>query len=64
MHTYHIERKKRGVFTLVRREDFDRIIRERMNGSITIAELNAKIEEGQEVRAEKERLENPVEIVP
>lgn len=64
MHTYHIERKKRGVFTLVRREDFDRIIRERMNGSITIAELNAKIEEGQEVRAEKERLENPIEIVP
>lgn len=64
VHTYHIERKKRGAFTLVSREDFDRIIRERMSGSITIAELNAKIEEGQELRAERESLVNPIEIIP
>ncbi len=64
LHTYHIEKKKCGVFTLINREDFDRILRERMNGSITIAELNSKIDQGQEVRAEKKEIEGPVEIVP
>ena len=60
--TYHIEKKKCGAFTLINREDFDRILRERMNGSITIAELNSKIDQGQEVRAEKKEIEKPIEI--
>ena len=63
LNTYHIERKKCGAFTLINREDFDRILRERMNGSISIAELNSKIDQGQEVREEKKKIEGPIEIV-
>ena len=63
LNTYHIERKKCGAFTLINREDFDRILRERMNGSISIAELNNKIDQGQEVREEKKKIEGPIEIV-
>ena len=63
LNTYHIERKKCGAFTMINREDFDRILRERMNGSISIAELNSKIDQGQEVREEKKKAEGPIEIV-
>ena len=65
VHTYHVERKKRGAFTLVSRDDFDRIINERMTGSPSIDELNDKIEAGQELREEKRKLEEePIEILP
>ena len=60
--TYHVEKKKRGKFTLIRREDFDRIIKERMNGSLSIEEINAKIKNEQEVRAEEEIIDAPIEI--
>jgi len=63
IHTYHVERKKRGAFTLINREDFDRIIKERMNGNVSIADLNAKIEEGQEAREEVGKIEEPIEII-
>ena len=61
LNTYHIERKKCGAFTLINREDFDRILRERMNGSISIAELNSKIDQGQEVREEKKKIEETLQ---
>ena len=60
--TYHVEKKKRGKFTLIRREDFDRIIKERMNGSLSIEEINAKIKNEQEVRDEDEMMDAPIEI--
>ena len=44
IHTYHIEHMKRGSNTMIRRDDFDKVIRERMNGSLTIAAINDKID--------------------
>ncbi len=58
--TYRVERKRRGNFNLIRREDFDRILLERMNGSLSIAEINSKIEDGKEVREEKKLAEMEV----
>lgn len=66
IHTYNVVRKKRGSFTLVMREDFDRIIKERMNGNLSIADINAKIENAREVKAEMESMndDGPLEIIP
>ena len=44
LHTYHIDRFKRGSLTIINRKDFDRIISERMNGNLSIADINSKIE--------------------
>jgi len=46
IHTYHIENMKRGSNTMIRRDEFDKVIRDRMNGNLTIAAINnKKIEE-------------------
>ncbi|MBQ3946156.1 MAG: helix-turn-helix domain-containing protein, partial [Alphaproteobacteria bacterium] len=52
LHTYNIDRFKRGSFTMINRKDFDKIIKERMNGSVSIAELNSRIEDARELGAE------------
>ena len=41
LHTYKIDRFKRGSFTMINRKDFDKVIKERMNGSVSITELNS-----------------------
>ena len=67
LHTYHIDRFKRGSFTMINRKDFDKIIKERMNGSASISELNAKIEEARDVRTEIEQMESDsekAEVIP
>ena len=60
VHTYHIERKKQGNYTLVHREDFDRVIKKRMDGSLSIADIKTRIQNDQEIR--KEEKEEPIEI--
>ena len=69
LHTYHIDRFKRGSLTMINRKDFDKIISERMNGNLSIADINLKIETAQDLRAEMEQRESSstsenVEVIP
>jgi len=69
LHTYHIDRFKRGPLTMINRKDFDKIISERMNGNLSIADINLKIEAAQDLRAEMEQREasstsENVEVIP
>jgi len=59
IHTYHIDHMKRGAKTMVRREDFDKVINERMKGSLTIAAINDKIDANKLLEEEE-----PMEIIP
>lgn len=67
LHTYNIDRFKRGSFTMINRKDFDKVIKERMNGSVSIAELNSRIEDARKLGAEMEQKESPsedLEVIP
>lgn len=69
LHTYHIDRFKRGSLTMINRKDFDKIISERMNGNLSIADINSKIEKAQDLRAEMKQREasstsEKVEVIP
>ena len=69
LHTYHIDRFKRGSLTMINRKDFDKIISERMNGNLSIADINSKIEKAQDLRAEMLQREaistsENVEVIP
>lgn len=67
LHTYNIDRFKRGSFTMINRKDFDKVIKERMNGSVSIAELNSRIEDARELGAvmeQKESSSEDLEVIP
>ena len=67
LHTYNINRFKRGSFTMINRKDFDKVIKERMNGSVSIAELNSRIEDARElgtVMEQKESSSEDLEVIP
>jgi len=69
LHTYHIDRFKRGSLTMINRKDFDKIISERMNGNLSIADINSKIEKAQDLRAEMLQREaistsENIEVIP
>lgn len=69
LHTYHVDRFKRGSLTMINRKDFDKIISERMNGNLSIADINSKIEKAQDLRAEmlqKEAISTSenIEVIP
>ena len=56
LHTYHIDRFKRGTFTMINRKEFDKTIKERMNGFTSISVLNAKIEKAKDDRTRTEQI--------
>ena len=67
LHTYHIDRFKRGTFTMINRKEFDKTIKERMNGFTSISELNAKIEKAKDDRTRTEQItphSGSIEIIP
>ena len=69
LHTYHIDRFKRGSLTMINRKDFDKIISERMKGNLTIAEINSKIEDARDLREEMEQRKasstsENIEVIP
>lgn len=69
LHTYHIDRFKRGSLTMINRKNFDKIISERMNGNQSIANINSKIEKAQDLRAEMLQREaistsENIEVIP
>lgn len=69
LHTYHIDRFKRGSLTMINRKDFEKIISERMNGNQSIADINSKIEKAQDLRAEMLQREaistsENIEVIP
>ena len=42
VNTYHVDSFKRGKFTMVSRVDFDKVMQMRMNGTLTIKQINEK----------------------
>ena len=67
LHTYHIDRFKRGTFTMINRKEFDKTIKERMNGFTSISELNAKIEKAKDDRTRTEQItphSGSIDIIP